>query len=165
MFCLLLTASSISYFYWLEEELHEKEIFALIDAGEWNIENFNASSSQIKLELKDKDHLPEGYTWEEEGREFSYKGMFYDIISFKKTSKGWELIAVSDEAEAEMVAKKSNHSDRQQLKFSKIQLIFISPSYIQTSCLFDFSNVLYTEFHTEITQRTISRHSPPPEFI
>lgn len=85
MFCLLLTASSISYFYWLEEELHEKEIFALIDDGEWNIENLNASSSQIKLELKEKDHLPEGYTWEEEGREFSYKGMFYDIISFKKT--------------------------------------------------------------------------------
>ena len=105
MFCLLLTASSISYFYWLEEELHEKEIFALIDAGEWNIENLNASSGQIKLELKEKDHLPEGYTWEEEGREFSYKGMFYDIISFKKTSNGWELIAVSDEEEAEMVAK------------------------------------------------------------
>lgn len=165
MFCLLLTASSISYFYWLEEELHEKEIFALIDDGEWNIENLNASSSQIKLELKEKDHLPEGYTWEEEGREFSYKGMFYDIISFKKTSKGWELIAVSDEEEAEMVAKQSNHSDRQQLKFSKIQLIFISPSYIQTSYLFDLSNILYTEFHTEITQRTISHHSPPPEFI
>jgi hypothetical protein len=143
LFCLLLTASSISYFYWLEEELHEKEIFALIDTGEWNIENLNASSGQIKLELKEKDHLPEGYTWEEEGREFSYKGMFYDIISFKKTSKGWELIAVSDEEEAEMVAKQSNHSDRQQLKFSKIQLIFISPSYIQTSYLFDLSNILF----------------------
>jgi len=165
LFCLLLTASSISYFYWLEEELHEKEIFALIDDGEWNIENLNASSSQIKLELKEKDHLPEGYIWEEEGREFSYKGMFYDIISFKKTSNGWELIAVSDEAEAEMVAKQSNHSDRQQLKFSKIQLIFISPSYLQTSYLFDFPNILYTEFHTEITQRAISHHTPPPEFI
>ncbi len=157
---LLLSTSSLSYFYKLQEKLHEQERFASIDAGE-SIEQ----ADQITLTVKDKSILPDGYHWEEKGREFSYKGMFYDIISFKKTSKGWELIAVSDEEEAEMVAKQSNHSDRQQLKFSKIQLIFISPSYIQTSYLFDLPNILYTEFHTEITQRTISHHSPPPEFI
>lgn len=87
MFCLLLTASSISYFYWLEEELHEKEIFALIDTGEWNIENLNASSGQIKLELKEKDHLPEGYTWEEEGRELVIRGCFMISFRLKKLQK------------------------------------------------------------------------------
>ena len=105
--------------------MHEQERFANIEAGKFEENDDNDNMDQITLLLKDKSVLPEGYHWEEKGREFSYKGMFYDIISFKKTSKGWELIAVSDEEEAEMVAKQSNHSDRQQLKFSKIQLNII----------------------------------------
>ena len=165
MFCLLLTASSISYFYWLEEELHEKEIFALIDTGEWNIENLNASSGQIKLELKEKDHLPEGYTWEEEGREFSYKGMFYDIISFKKTSKGWELIAVSDEEEADMVAKQSSHSKNEHFKLSKIQLTFLLPEHYKIMFSLFIPKVLNSDYQDFYTNRCINKYSPPPETV
>ena len=38
IFCfaaLLLSTSSLSYFYWLQEKLHEQERFASIDAGEF----------------------------------------------------------------------------------------------------------------------------------
>jgi hypothetical protein len=56
------------------------------------------------LTLKDKSILPEGYHWEEKGREFSYKGMFYDIVSIKQTKEGWVIKAASDEEEAEIVA-------------------------------------------------------------
>ena len=86
MFCLLLTASSISYFYWLEEELHEKEIFALIDDGEWNIENLNASSGQIKLELKEKDQglISIGKTDVELRKDKFYDDLFNIIDKFEK---------------------------------------------------------------------------------
>ena len=79
--------------------MHEQERFANIDAGE-SIEQ----AHQIELILQDKSVLPEGYHWEEKGREFSYKGMFYDIVSIKKTSKGWVIKAASDEEEAAIVA-------------------------------------------------------------
>jgi hypothetical protein len=96
---LLLSTSSISYFYWLQEKLHEQERFASIDTGE-SIEQ----ADQITITVKDKSILPEGYHWEEKGREFSYKGMFYDIISIEQTKAGWVIKAASDEEEAEIVA-------------------------------------------------------------
>jgi len=112
---LLLSTSSLSYFYWLQEKLHEQERFASIDAGEIELKNkekFESkelskeyeSSDQITLTLKDKSILPDGYQWEEKGREFSYKGMFYDIVSIKQTNEGWVIKAASDEEEAEIVA-------------------------------------------------------------
>ncbi|MEY3291718.1 MAG: hypothetical protein RLZZ266_743, partial [Bacteroidota bacterium] len=69
IFCfaaLLLSTSSLSYFYWLQEQLHEQERFASIDAGEIHekeheIDNDINSSDQITLTLKDKSILPEGY--------------------------------------------------------------------------------------------------------
>ena len=102
IFCfaaLLLSTSSLSYFYKLQEKLHEQEQFASIDAGA-SIDH----AHQIELILQDKSVLPEGYHWEEKGREFSYKGMFYDIVSIKETSKGWVIKAASDEEEAVIVA-------------------------------------------------------------
>jgi hypothetical protein len=102
IFCfaaLLLSTSSLSYFYWLQEQLHEQERFASIDAGE-PIEQ----ADQITITVKDKSILPEGYHWEEKGREFSYKGMFYDIVSIEQTKEGWVIKAASDEEEAEIVA-------------------------------------------------------------
>jgi len=64
---LLLSASSISYFYWVEEKLHEQEVFSKIDAGEFEEEAHNEVSHDdkahsIKLILTKKDQLPEGYT-------------------------------------------------------------------------------------------------------
>jgi hypothetical protein len=96
---LLLSTSSLSYFYWLQEKVHEHARFTSIDAGR-SFEN----ADYIELLLQNKSVLPEGYHWEEAGREFSYKGMFYDIVSIKKTSKGWVIKAVSDEAEAAILA-------------------------------------------------------------
>ena len=136
IFCfaaLLLSTSSLSYFYWLQEQLHEQERFASIDAGEYDLKNQetfeskehskeydidadnhsnnqgnnhgnNHKSDQITIIVKDKSILPEGYHWEEKGREFSYKGMFYDIVSIKQTKEGWVIKAASDEEEAEIVA-------------------------------------------------------------
>ena len=64
---LLLSTSSLSYFYWLQEKVHEQERFANIEAGA-SIEQAN----DIELVLQDKSVLPEGYHWEEKGREFSH---------------------------------------------------------------------------------------------
>ena len=90
--------------------MHEQERFANIDAGA-SIEQ----AHQIELILQDKSVLPEGYHWEEKGREFSYKGMFYDIVSIKKTSKGWVIKAASDEEEAAIVANQHKVRIRQKL--------------------------------------------------
>ncbi len=119
---LLLSTSSLSYFYWLQEKVHEQERFAMIDAGQLyqiNVENNHSkedgNENQIKLVLKDKSILPKGYHWEEKGREFSYKGMFYDIVSITKTPAGWEMIAASDEEEAAIVANqnKAHHFSKE----------------------------------------------------
>ena len=83
--------------------MHEQERFANIDAGE-SIEQ----ADYIELILQDKSVLPQGYHWEEEGREFSYNGMFYDIVSINKTNKGWVIKAASDEDEAAIVANQHN---------------------------------------------------------
>lgn len=119
---LLLSTSSLSYFYWLQEKVHEQERFSMIDAGQLyqiNVENNHSkedgNENQIKLVLKDKSILPKGYHWEEKGREFSYKGMFYDIVSITKTPAGWEMIAASDEEEAAIVANqnKAHHFSKE----------------------------------------------------
>jgi hypothetical protein len=80
IFCfaaLLLSTSSLSYFYKLQEKLHEQERFASIDAGKFvlnNTETFESkehsneyeseddinSGDQITLTVKDKSILPEG---------------------------------------------------------------------------------------------------------
>ena len=178
MFCLLLTASSISYFYWLEEELHEKEIFALIDAREWNIENMNASYSQIKLELKEKDHLPEGYTWEEKGREFSYKGMFYDIISIEQTKEGWMIKAASDEEEAAIVANQhkvhSFNKDPKSTTSSESSKIKLNLSFAVYDCnqVFDYKYSAFIQdkkgylyYTAPILNRYTGEITHPPETV
>lgn len=105
LFCfsaLVIVTSSLSLFNWVQEHLHESARFEEIKAGV-----ISHDISTIRLVLKDKDDLPLGYHWEEAGREFSYNGMFYDIVSLTKTSRGWELIAVSDEEEAIMVSNQN----------------------------------------------------------
>ena len=107
---LLLSTSSLSYFYKLQEKLHEQERFASIDAGEIlekENDSNNHDSDQITIRVKDKSILPEGYQWEEKGREFSYKGMFYDIVSIEQTKEGWVIKAASDEEEAAIVANQN----------------------------------------------------------
>ena len=168
---LLLSTSSLSYFYWLQEKIHEQERFASIDAGE-SIEQ----ADQITLTLKDKSILPEGYQWEEKGREFSYKGMFYDIVSIEQTKEGWVIKAASDEEEAEIVANqhKLNHLDKEvqsKSSSSKIKLnlslaVYECPSFNTQDF---FNNTLLKKKYPLLTTPILSSYSGaishPPETV
>jgi hypothetical protein len=168
---LILSASSISYFYWVEEKLHEQEVFAKIDAGKFEQESHNEvthddKSNSVKLVLKEKDQLPEGYTWEEEGREFSHEGMFYDIVSLKKTDKGWELVAASDEEEAAIVAnQKTSKKEGYHFKLTRIQFVFIAPVIVKQDLHFILNQTSYTSFKASLFNRSLIKFSPPPEVI
>jgi len=188
---LLLSTSSLSYFYWLQEKLHEQERFASIDAGKFvlnNTETFeskepsnehesdNHSGDQITIVVKDKSILPQGYQWEEKGREFSYKGMFYDIVSIKKSKEGWVIKAASDEEEAAIVANqhKLNHLDKEaqsKSSSSKIKLnlslaLYECPSFNQQSL---FNHSLLKKKYTSLTTPILSSYSGkvphPPETV
>jgi hypothetical protein len=168
---LLLSTSSLSYFYWLQEQLHEQERFASIDAGE-SIEQ----ADQITLTLKDKSILPDGYQWEEKGREFSYKGMFYDIVSIKQTKEGWVIKAASDEEEAEIVANqhKLNHLDKEvqsKSSSSKIKLnlslaVYECPSFNTQSLIsYTLLKKKYPFLTTPILSSYLGDISHPPETV
>jgi len=196
---LLLSTSSLSYFYWLQEQLHEQERFASIDAGKFDLNKKktfeskeltkeynndvdsddqidNHSSDQITLVVKDKSILPEGYQWEEKGREFSYKGMFYDIVSIKKTNEGWVIKAASDEEEAAIVANqhKLNHLDKEaqsKSTSSKIKLnlslaLYECPSFNNQS-LFNYTltKMKYPLLTTPILSSYLGDISHPPEAV
>jgi hypothetical protein len=191
IFCfaaLLLSTSSLSYFYWLQEQLHEQERFASIDAGEIlekendNTDNHsnnhgnNHDSDQITLVLKDKSILPEGYEWEEKGREFSYNGMFYDIVSIEQTKEGWVIKAASDEEEAAIVANqhKLNHLDKEaqsKSSASKIKLNLSLAVYecssFNTQSLFNYTllKIKYPFLTTPILSSYSGAISHPPEAV
>jgi hypothetical protein len=186
---LLLSTSSLSYFYWLQEQLHEQEQFASIDAGKFeendsdddtdnhsNNHGNNHEIDQITITVKDKSILPQDYQWEEKGREFSYKGMFYDIISIEQTKEGWVIKAASDEEEAEIVANqhKLNHLDKEaesKSTSSKIKLnlslaVYECPSF-STQSLFNYT--LLKKKYPFLTTPILSSYSGaithPPETV
>jgi hypothetical protein len=190
---LLLSTSSLSYFYKLQEKLHEQERFASIDAGKFvlnNTETFESkehsneyeseddinSGDQITITVKDKSTLPEGYQWEEKGREFSYKGMFYDIVSIEQTKEGWVIKAASDEEEAAIVANqhKLNHLNKEaesKSTSSKIKLnlslaVYECPSF-NTQSLFNYTLLKkkYSIFATPILSSYSGEFSHPPETV
>jgi hypothetical protein len=176
---LLLSTSSISYFYKLQERLHEQERFASIDAGEIlekENDSNNHNSDQITLTVKDKSILPEGYQWEEKGREFSYKGMFYDIVSIKKTNEGWVIKAASDEEEAAIVANqhKAQHLNKEagsKSSSSKIKLnlslaVFECPSFSTQSLInYTLLKKKYPSLTTPILSSYSGEVSHPPETV
>jgi hypothetical protein len=182
IFCfaaLLLSTSSLSYFYWLQEKLHEQERFASIDASEI-LEKVHESDddrdNQITITVKDKSILPEGYQWEEKGREFSYKGMFYDIVSIEQTKEDWVIKAASDEEEAAIVANqhKLNHLDKEaesKSTSSKIKLnlslaVYECPSF-STQSLFNYTLLKkkYPFLTTPILSSYSGAISHPPETV
>ena len=135
----------------LQEKLHEKERFAMIDAsqkGEKEHDSDDNSGDQIKLVLKDKTILPQGYQWEEKGREFSYQGMFYDIVSIEKTKEGWVIKAASDEEEAAIVANQhkvhSFNKDPKSKTNSESSKIKLNLSFAVYNCnqLFDYNHIV-----------------------
>lgn len=105
LLALFLSTSSLAYFYWLQEHIHETKVFSQIKAGTFKEDD--DCHTLVSLEVKDKNILPEGYEWEEEGREFTYKGMLYDIVTIEQTKEGWIIKAASDEEEAVMVSNKT----------------------------------------------------------
>ena len=171
---LLLSTSSLSYFYWLHEKLHEQERFASIDAGE--IFEKEHESDQITITVKDKSILPEGYHWEEKGREFSYKGMFYDIVSIEQTKEGWVIKAASDEEEAEIVANqhKANHlgkeaeskSSPSKIKLKLTLAVYECPS-LNSHGLFNYTllHKKYPLLTTPILSSYSGEVSHPPETV
>ena len=126
--------------------MHEQERFASIDAGKFEENDDNDNMDQITLLLKDKSVLPEGYQWEEKGREFSYKGMYYDIVSIEQTKEGWVIKAASDEEEAAIVAKQhkvhSLNKDPKSKTSSESSKIKLNLSFAVYDCnqLFDFKH-------------------------
>lgn len=163
---LLLCTSSISYFYWLEEKLHEQAVFAKIEVESLENKESHEQNHLINLHLKEKNKLPEGYTWEEEGREFSYKGMFYDIVSLKQTTNGWELVAASDEEEAVLVAhKNSSKKGDNSFKLSRVQLVFLAPDNIKQPFAFTTTNIKYAGYITCLLNTNLIKFSPPPEAV
>jgi len=190
---LLLSTSSLSYFYWLQEKLHEQERFASIDAGKFELNNKESfeskehskehesdddehSGDQITLVLKDKSNLPEGYKWEEKGREFSYKGMFYDIVSIKQTKEGWVIKAASDEEEAAIVANqhKVQHLNKETQSKSSSSKIKLNLSLAVYECssfnpqsLFNYTLLKkkYPSLTTPILSSYSGAISYPPETV
>jgi hypothetical protein len=192
IFCfaaLLLSTSSLSYFYKLQEKLHEQERFASIDAGKFeendsdddtdnhsNNHGNNHEIDQITLTVKDKSILPQGYQWEEKGREFSYKGMFYDIVSIKQTKEGWVIKAASDEEEAEIVANqhKANQLNKEaesKSSTSKIKLnlslaVYECPSFNTQSLIsYTLLKKKYPFLTTPILSSYLGDISHPPETV
>ena len=181
IFCLialLLSTSSLTLFYWAQEQLHEQERFANMDASDLYGKAYSENDTDhlISLQLKDKYILPDGYEWEEEGREFSHEGMFYDIVSLTKTDMGWELIAASDEDEAEIVAKqhKSHNADKEMTgqrssKKHKSNFNFsLYDQWVETANLKVgvVSNQLrYATYQDRLTQLYLGQVSPPPKDV
>jgi hypothetical protein len=171
---LLLSTSSLSYFYKLQEKLHEQERFASIDADEI-LEKEN-DSDQITIVVKDKSILPQGYQWEEKGREFSYKGMFYDIVSIEQTKEGWVIKAASDEEEAAIVANqhKAQHLNKEagsKSSSSKIKLnlslaVYECPSFSTQSLInYTLLKKKYPSITTPILSSYSGAISHPPETV
>ena len=164
--------------------MHEQERFASIDAGKFEEKEENEENNdkdkkdQITLVVKDKSVLPEGYHWEEKGREFSYKGMFYDIVSIKKTSKGWVIKAASDEEEAAIVANQhkvhSFNKDPKSETSSETSKIKLNLSFAVYTCnqFFDYkySAIIqnkkgYFFYNMPILNRYSGEITHPPEAV
>jgi hypothetical protein len=173
---LLLSTSSLSYFYWLQEKVHEQERFANIDAGKFEENDDNDNKDQITLIVKDKSVLPEDYHWEEKGREFSYKGMFYDIVSIEQTKEGWVIKAASDEEEAAIVAnqQKLHHLNKEAESKSSSSKIKLNLSLAVYECssfnsqgLFSYTllKIKYPSLTTPILSTYLGNISHPPEAV
>ena len=131
IFCLialLLSTSSFSFYLWIREQVHEAKVFAMIQDNKLQQQDIQSSISFV---VENKTALPEGYHWEEEGREFSHHGKLYDIISTIKTNNGWMITAVSDDIELnmlngnlELAINNNSHSEKSKIKISIGQFIY-----------------------------------------
>ena len=175
IFCLLaliLSTSSFAYFYWLQEHIHETKVFSQIKAGTFKEDD--DCHTLVSLEVKDKNILPEGYEWEEEGREFTYKGMLYDIVAMEQTQEGWIIKAASDEEEAIIVSNKtetqfesqgnhktSNHS----FKINIAKIVFEQNIIFYAITTQQLKAPMIGNYLHNAEEVYLGIKSPPPQFI
>lgn len=167
---LLLSTSSLAYFYWVQEHLHESKVFAQIKAGTFKEDDH--CHQLITFEVKDKFVLPEGYDWEEEGREFTFKGMLYDVVAIEPSLNGWKIKAISDEAEALIVSnqsktqldsqgnpKNSNHG----FKINIASIVFDFNESTETIIDGQIKAPMYSAYIPMVSQAYFGITIPPPK--
>lgn len=170
-FALILSASSLHYFYWVQKIMHQNERFAQMESGE-----IVEHKTIITIIVKDKKVLPLGYTWEKMGREFSHAGQFFDIISFIQTKDGWKLTAASDEVEKEIVANQSkindldkssdNSKQSNKSKFSLVKLVFDCSNAINFNIYYkSHAKQLNGYYLDPLAWHCMEQISPPPEAV
>ena len=169
---LFLSTSSLAYFYWLQEHLHESKIFAQIKAGTFKEDDH--CHQLITFEVKDKFVLPEGYTWEEEGREFTYQGMLYDVVATEPSLNGWKIKAISDEAEAVIVSNQSkaqlegkgNHkTSKHGFKINIASIVFDLNAIAETIFYGQFKAPMHGAYIQGVSQAYFGITYPPPQFV
>jgi hypothetical protein len=150
--------------------LHESKVFAQIKAGTFKEDDY--CHQLIAFEVKDKFVLPEGYAWEEEGREFTFKGMLYDVVAIEPSLNGWKIKAISDEAEALIVSnqsktqldsqgnpKNSNHG----FKINIASIVFDFNESTETIIDWQIKAPMYSAYIPMVSQAYFCITIPPPK--
>ena len=170
IFCLialLLSTSSFSFYLWIREQVHEAKIFAMIHD---NVIQQKESQSSFSFIVENKTVLPKGYDWEEEGREFSYQGKLYDIVSTIKTKMGWKITAVSDDIELnmlngnlELAINNNSHSEKSKIKINIGQFIY-DKHVVSYQRFFPITKSLYFDNYLLFNHCIyLGQESPPPQ--
>lgn len=168
LIALLLSTGSFSFYLWIREQVHEAKVFSMIHDKALNQQMLQ---SNVSFLVENKTVLPKGYSWEEEGREFSHQGKLYDIISIIKTNEGWMITAVSDDIEVKIVDGKlelavnntSSLPTKSKIKISIGQFVYDKhavsyPKYFPMAKSLFFDNYLLSSHCIYIGQE-----SPPPK--
>jgi hypothetical protein len=169
---LFLSTSSLAYFYWVQEHLHETKVFSQIKAGTFKEDD--DCHTLVSLEVKDKNILPEGYEWEEEGREYTYKGMLYDIVTIEPTKEGWLIKAASDEEEVMIVSNKAktqfegqgNHkTSNHGFKINIAKIVFDQNIISYAITTHQIKAPMIGVYLQNATDIYLGTKSPPPQFV
>lgn len=169
---LFLSTSSLAYFYWVQEQWHETKVFSQIKAGTFKEDDI--CHTFVSLEVKERSVLPDGYEWEEEGREFTYKGMLYDIVAIEQTKEGWVIKAASDEEEAIIVSNKAktqfeaqaNHkTSNHGFKINIAKIVYDHNIIVYSFSLQQFKTPMSGIFLQNINKVYLGTKSPPPQFV
>lgn len=149
----------IIYFFQQAEIKSEMQAFIKKNPKEHCTEfTFQLTESKIA----DKD-----FTWEDEGKEFDYRGKMYDVVNFQQTGNRLIIHAINDSQEEKLMADfTQHHKQTENLSLNKlISLVFIKTEYRPIDIV---QNILV---HTEKNKVTnlqlipLPIQSPPPDFV
>ena len=105
-------------------QIYEKQMYKIARIKYVNSHPTEHLEGHITLKLSSLDELPMGYKWEDEGAEFTYKGMLYDIINIYKSESGFIINALADAPEISLDQKHIQLAHQQKESSSKSQQIF-----------------------------------------